>query len=643
MKTIQLKLWDGSEREFPEGITLQEILQQEGKSLPEDIVAGRINGKTIDFMTPIRVPHASVELISYRSPEGLAVYRHSAAHVMAQAVQRLFPGVKITIGPAIEEGFYYDFDYEGTFRPEDLERIEAEMHKIIEADYPFVRKELSKEEARVLFQQQKEPYKLELIDIIEDEGVSIYTDGDFVDLCRGPHIPSTGRIHAFKLLSIAGAYWRGDERNKMLQRIYGTAFPSHTDLESYLAHLEEARKRDHRVLGKQLGLFMISEKAGGGLIYWQPKGTIIRKVIERFWEDEHVRRGYRLVSIPHIVRDEVFRISGHYDFYRENMYVLNIDNHEYVLKPMNCPGHILLYQEDLRSYRDLPIKFAELGTVYRYEKSGTLHGMLRVRGFTQDDAHIFCTPEQVQDELHKVLDLAQFMLNTFGYKDFAVDLSCWDPHNPQNYAGEAEEWDKAQKGLQNALEAKGWKYTIREGEAAFYGPKIDIKMLDALGRGWQGPTIQFDFNLPRRFNITYVGPDGNNHHVVMIHRTVLGSMERFVGGLIEHYAGAFPVWLAPIQVRILPITDKQVPYAQQVLESLLTAGIRAETDLRNEKISYKIRVAQGEKIPYMLVVGDREVAAGSVAVRTLKGGDQGARPLIEFIDRVRNEIEQKSL
>ncbi|RMF89160.1 MAG: threonine--tRNA ligase [Nitrospinota bacterium] len=479
--------------------------------------------------------------------------------------------------------------------------------------------------------------------IIPDEQVSFYKDGDFVDLCRGPHLPSTGKIHAFKLLSVAGAYWRGDERNKMLQRIYGTAFPSQTELTHHLQRLAEARKRDHRVLGKQLGLFLIHEKAGAGLVYWQPKGTTIRKVIERFWEDEHIKRGYQIVAIPHIVRHEIFKTSGHYDFYREHMYVLQVDEEEYVLKPMNCPGHILLYQEAQRSYRDLPIRFAELGTVYRYEKSGVLHGMLRVRGFTQDDAHIFCTPEQLQEELHQVLDLAQFMLNTFGYEEFEVDLSCWDPANPQNYAGEAEEWDRAQEALRKALEERGMAYTVREGEAAFYGPKIDIKMLDALGRGWQGPTIQFDFNLPRRFDVTYIGPDGNHHHVVMIHRTVLGSMERFVGGLIEHYAGAFPVWLAPVQARLLPITDRQIPYVQQVLARLLDAGIRAEADLRNEKIGYKIRAAQLEKIPYMLVVGDREVAAGTVAVRTLKGGDQGPVPLDEVIATIREAIAKKTV
>ncbi|MFQ6111452.1 MAG: threonine--tRNA ligase, partial [Nitrospinota bacterium] len=559
-------------------------------------------------------------------------------------VQELFPGAKLTIGPPIAEGFYYDFDYERPFTPEDLERIEERMEEIIGRDLPLVRQELSREEAKALFERRGEPYKVELIEELpEGEMISVYRQGDWVDLCRGPHLPSTGLIKAFKLLQVAGAYWRGDERNPMLQRIYGISFPRAKLLEDYLKNKEEAKRRDHRLLGRQLGIFLMDELGGAGLVTWLPKGTILKKTIERFWEDEHVRRGYELVSIPHIAPDKLFHTSGHYDFYRENMYTLEVEGQEYVLKPMNCPGHILIYKERIRSYRELPVRYAELGTVYRYERSGVLHGMLRVRGFTQDDAHIFCTPEQTEEEILGVLDLALFMLKTFGYETFEMVLSGWDPAHPEKYAGEPQEWEAAEKALSRALEARNLHYRREEGEAVFYGPKIDIKMLDALGRGWQGTTIQFDFNLPRRFDLNYVGPDGGRHHVVMIHRAVLGSIERFVGGLIEHYGGDFPLWLAPVQVRVMNITDSQAGYCRRIAERLEEMGLRAEADLRGEKISYKVREAQLEKVPYMLIVGPREERDGTVALRERGRGDLGPVALDELIARLREESESRAL
>ncbi|MBI2177994.1 MAG: threonine--tRNA ligase [Candidatus Tectomicrobia bacterium] len=605
-------------------------------------MAARVNGRVVDLNRSVPAD-AEIQYVTADSEEGLEILRHSTAHLMAQAVLQLFPGAKLTIGPPIENGFYYDIDCERPFALEDLARIEERMAELAKKDLPIERAEVSREEALDLFGRRGEGYKVEMInEMPAGEALSTYTQGEFVDLCRGPHVPSTGALRHFKLLNVAGAYWRGDEKNKMLQRIYGTAFPRREQLEGYLKKLEEAKARDHRVLGKQLGIFLVDDQAGGGLIYWQPKGTVVKKVIERFWEDEHVRRGYQLVSIPHIARDTLFRISGHYDYYRENMYVLNIDADEYVLKPMNCPGHILLYQQQLHSYRDLPVRFAELGTVYRYERSGALHGMLRVRGFTQDDAHIFCTPGQAEEEVLAVIDLAHFMLKTFGYEDFQTELSVHDPANFSKYAGVIEDWEKAEAALRRALETRGIPFKRYEGEAAFYGPKIDIKMLDALGRGWQGPTIQFDFNLPKRFDLSYIGPDSQRHPVVMIHRTVLGSMERFVGGLVEHYAGAFPTWLAPVQARVMTITDAQLPAAREVERRLLAEGVRAQGDFRNEKIGYKIREAQMEKIPYMLVVGAREAEAGQVSLRVRGAGDAGALPVEEALRRIRADAEGRA-
>ena len=642
MAEIVVAFPDGSSASVQAGTTVAEVLEAHYPAALPDALVAKVNGSLMDLSILLEEP-ASVSVVTFDDPEGAEAYRHSTSHILAQAVKRLWPKAHYSIGPPIEDGYYYDFDREEPFTPEDLEVIEAEMRKIIAEDIPVFREVMDRQKAIEMFKQLGEGYKVEILEEIDEPTVTIYRQGEFVDLCRGPHVPSTGAIKAIKLLSVAGAYWRGLEDNKMLQRIYGTSFPTAEAMDAHLAALEEARKRDHRVLGRQLDLYSIHDVAGGGFIYWHPKGTIIKKVIERFWEDEHTRRGYELVSTPHIVRDRVFRTSGHYDFYRENMYVLNIDEDEYVVKPMNCPGHILIYQTNLRSYRELPIRYAEMGTVYRYERSGTLHGMLRVRGFTQDDAHIFCTPDQLADEVLDVIDLAQFMLATFGYKDFELALGLRDPLEPEKYAGGEDEWAMAEEALAKALAAKGLEAVRQEGEAVFYGPKIDIKMLDALGRGWQGPTIQFDFNLPKRFNLTYVGPDGAHHHVVMVHRTVLGSMERFVGGLVEHYAGAFPVWLAPVQVRVMTITDAQQAYARELGAAFKAEGLRAEADLRNEKIGYKVREAQVEKIPYMAIVGNQEVSERTVSVRTRGGADIRGMELERLTDVLRKEATSRSL
>ncbi|MAE06854.1 MAG: threonine--tRNA ligase [Nitrospinae bacterium] len=618
------------------------VVRSELKNPPKNAAALRIDGIMVD-LDSVPPSGAAVEYVTLDSQEGLEILRHSTAHLMAQAILELFPGAQLTIGPPIDSGFYYDIDLDRSFVPEDLKEIEKRMSKLAKRGFPIERDEIDRTDALKLFEERGESYKIEMInELPAGETISIYRQGDFVDLCRGPHMSSTSKLKHFRLLSVAGAYWRGDEKNKMLQRIYGTSYPGREDLEEHLKRLEEAKARDHRVLGKQLGLFLVDENAGPGLIYWQPKGNIVRKVIERFWDDEHIKREYQLVTIPHIARDELFKISGHYDFYRENMYVLNIDEQEYVLKPMNCPGHILIYQEDTRSYRDLPYRLAEMGTVYRYERSGVLHGMLRVRGFTQDDAHIFCTPEQAEDEVIDVIDLARFMLETFGYEKFEIELSVHDPENFDKYAGTREDWAASEEALKRALETREISYKRIEGEAAFYGPKIDIKMFDALGRGWQGPTIQFDFNLPKRFNLRYVGSDGERHLVVMIHRTVLGSMERFVGGLIEHYAGAFPTWLAPVQAKVMTITDAQIPFGKKVAQNLRDAGYRVESDFRNEKIGKKIREAQLAKVPYMLVIGAREMKSGQVALRVRGKGDVGALALEEVMSQIRSDVESRA-
>lgn len=576
--------------------------------------------------------------IDLNTEEGLEIYRHSASHIMAMAVKEIFPAAKLTIGPAISDGFYYDFDIPQPLTPADLLKIEEKMNKIIELDLPFIREEVPKERAIQLFTRMRETYKLELLKEITDDIVTLYRNGDFIDLCRGPHISNTGFIKAFKLLDIAGAYWRGDEHNKMLQRIYGTAFPSKEQLEQYLKNLEEAKKSDHRKLGKELDLFSIHEMAGPGLIYWHPKGACIRNIIEEFWKKEHIERGYDLVYIPHIAKVDLWKKSGHWEFYRENMYApMEIDTDQYIIKPMNCPGHILMYKTKIHSYRELPLRWAELGTVYRYERSGVLHGMLRVRGFTQDDAHIFCTPEQLKDEIHKVLNLSDFMMKTFGF-EYQTFLST----RPEKYVGSIDNWDRAEEALSSALNKMNLKYTVDPGAGVFYGPKIDIKMVDALGRGWQGPTIQVDFNLPERFDVNYAGPDGKEHRVVMIHRTVLGSMERFVGVLIEHYGGRFPLWLAPVQVNILTITSDQTEYANKLKEKLIGLGFRAEINDTPEKINAKIRDAELAKIPYMTIIGDKEAKQNTVSIRKHRIGDQGSCSVDEFIKKLQEDVEKKT-
>jgi threonyl-tRNA synthetase len=568
--------------------------------------------------------------------DNLETIRHSTSHVMAEAVLSLFPDAKFAIGPAIEDGFYYDFDLPRTLTPEDLPVIEQKMSEIIKADLPFRYKELPKEEARKLFAEQ--PYKLELIDEIPEEKVGVYEQGNFTDLCRGPHVKATGEIKAFKLINTAGAYWRGDERNAMLQRIYGVAFDDQKTLEEYLEKLEEAAKRDHRKLGKELDLFSIHEEAGPGLAHWHPKGATIRRVIEDFWREEHLRRGYDIVYTPHIAKVGLWQTSGHWDFYRENMYSpMDIDGQLYVIKPMNCLGHILMYKTQLRSYRELPLRWAELGTVYRYERSGVLHGMSRVRGFTQDDAHIFCRFDQLEDELVKVLELTQFMMKTFGFADFKVMLST----RPEKAVGTIEDWEKATDSLRKALELSAIDYAVDPGEGVFYGPKIDTKIQDALGRDWQGPTVQVDFQLPERFNVTYIGEDGQEHKTVMVHRTVLGSLERFLASLIEQYAGAFPLWLAPVQVKIIPVADRHVEYADKLNSKLKSRGIRVEVDDRSERMNLKIRQAQLEKIPYMIIVGDKEAADNSVSVRCRSGEQLPAQPFNDFLETVCSEIASK--
>ncbi|MBI5124299.1 MAG: threonine--tRNA ligase [Candidatus Omnitrophica bacterium] len=567
----------------------------------------------------------------------LSTLRHSTAHVMAQAVKELWPQVKLGIGPSIEDGFYYDFDREEPFVPEDLEKIETRMRQIIKKNYPFEREAASKKEALKLFKKMGEKYKVELIEKIPTDEVTLYKDGDFVDLCRGPHINYTGEIKAFKLLSIAGAYWHGIETNPMLQRIYGTAFPTQKEVEVYLKTLEEAKKRDHRVLGKQLGYFTMSDEMGPGLVLYHPKGARLRILIEEYIRNEHLRRGYELVIGPHILRSDVWVRSGHYDYYKENMYIFKIDKQEYAIKPMNCPNHIMVYKSKTRSYKDLPIRLFELGTVYRNEKSGVLHGLLRVRGFTQDDAHIFCLKEQAEDEIVKVIDFVIDSLNAFGFEDFSIEVST----RPAKSIGSDSDWDAAQNALISSLNRKQLNYEINEGEGAFYGPKIDIKLKDALKREWQCATIQCDFALPERFDLKYIGQDGKEYRPVMLHRVILGSLERFMGALIEHFAGAMPLWLAPVQCVIIPVSDKTIGYADNVGRALFAAEIRTEIDPRNERLEKKIRDAEVEKTPYMVIIGEKEESVGMISVRSKAQGDLGRMKLAEFIEKIKKEITEK--
>jgi threonyl-tRNA synthetase len=640
-REITVILPDGSERRVPAGTPAAEVLLGPGQPVPAHLVAARVNGKAVDLSRPL-TGDAKLEAIPWDDPEGQKIYHHSTTHIMAQAVKALFPDTKITIGPAIDDGFYYDFDREQPFTPEDLERIEAKMREIIAADYAVHRMEWPRAQVREYFQQRGEDYKVELLDEFEGDIFSCYQQGEFVDLCVGPHVHSTGSIKAIKLLKVAGAYWRGDEHKQMLQRIYGTSWPSEEQLQEYLNKLEEARKRDHRVLGRQLDLFSINEMVGPGLVLWHPKGAMVRHIIETFWREEHLQRGYQFVYTPHIGRIQLWETSGHLGWYKDNMYAaMDMDGQDYLAKPMNCPFHIQVYQSKLRSYRELPVRFFELGTVYRYERGGVLHGLLRVRGLTQDDAHIFCRTDQIKDEVEGVLDLVFYMMRSFGFEAYKIELSLRNPNDRATYIGSDEVWDEAEGALEGTLQRMELPYARAIGEASFYGPKIDIKLIDAIGREWQVPTVQLDFQLPERFDLTYMGEDGQRHRTVMIHRAVLGSIERFFGILIEHYAGAFPVWLAPVQARVLTITDRQRDYASRISAQLQSAGIRAEADLRNEKISYKIREAQSEKIPYMLVVGDREVAAEKVAVRLRGNKDLGPLPIDEYLARIRDEIDRK--
>ncbi len=568
----------------------------------------------------------------------LHALRHSAAHILASAVQELYPGTKLAIGPSIDDGFYYDFDRPEPFTPEDLATIETRMHEIIRGGHPFVHEEWPKDRAREFFLERGETYKLELIDGIPDAQVSIYTHHTFTDLCEGPHVERTNCVAAVKLLSIAGAYWHGDEHLPMLQRIYGTAFPTQAELDAHLKRLAEAKARDHRKLGAELGLFSFEEIAGPGVVFYHPKGALLRMLVEDYVKQEHLARGYQLVGTPHLFRADLWKQSGHLDYYREYMFMLKAEQIEYGLKPMNCPGHILIFRSRTRSYRELPVRFFELGTVYRFEKSGVLHGLLRVRGFTQDDAHIFCLPEQLVDEIGRVIDFCWAMLKTFGFTEFQVELST----KPEQAIGRPEDWERAERALTEALHQRSIPFDIHAGEGAFYGPKIDVKIKDSLGRGWQCSTIQCDFALPERFQLAYIGADGQEHRPIMLHRALLGSVERFLGTLIEHYAGAFPLWLAPVQAVVIPIADAHRAYAQQVADRLRQAPLRVELDDRNEKMQYKIREAQLAKIPYMLVVGGREAAAQSVAVRTRAGGDEGVLALEALVARLQAESQRPS-
>ncbi len=623
MDTVHIHVQGGTDSDIERGRPLSDILGTVKNS--KAVVAFKADGACIDISTPAECD-MSVEPVYVDSAEGLDIFRHSASHVMADAVLSLFPNVKITIGPAVVDGFYYDFDYDGTFTPEDLPEIEKKMKEIISSNQPFERIVMQKDEALSYFRNRNETYKIELLQDLEDETISLYKHGEFTDLCRGPHIPSTGMIRAFKLTSIAGAYWRGDESRKMLQRIYGTAFPDKKQLKEYIHRIEEAKKRDHRKLGRELDLFNIYEEAGAGLIVYHPKGALLRRLLEDFEIREHLDRGYQLVKGPQILKLDLWEKSGHLDNYRENMYFTEIDGKQYGLKPMNCIAHMLIYKSSLHSYKDLPVRYFELGTVNRHEKSGVLHGLSRVREFTQDDAHILCTPGQLQDEIVRILRFVQDVMSIFGF-GFDIELST----RPEKSIGNVEDWDRATGALREALDSNSLSYGINEGDGAFYGPKIDFKLKDCLNRSWQCATIQCDFFLPDRFDLSYIGEDGEKHRPVMLHRVILGSIERFLGVLIEHYAGAFPLWLAPVQSRILTITDKHATHAEAVYRQLRDSGVRTETDSRNESLGFKIREAQLQKIPFMLVIGDKEVEGNGVAPRMLNGKNLGFYSVDDFI------------
>jgi len=641
MSEIQVTLPDGSVKNMPPGAAPIDVARSISSRLADDAIVAKVDGAFWDLTRPFD-GNATLQLLTTKNPEALEVYRHSTAHLLAAAVLELFPETKLGIGPPIENGFYYDFLRPTAFSPEDLEKIEQKMWEIQARDLPYERKYTEKNEGLKLYADQ--PMKCELITERAGAVFSEYTLGPhFIDFCRGPHVPSTKKLKAFKLLSVAGAYWKGDEKNAQLQRIYGTAWFSKKDQDEYLARLEEAKKRDHRKLGQELDLFSIQDLAGPGLIFFHPKGGRIRVIIEDWMRDQYLKRGYDLVYTPHVMRAHLWETSGHLKNYGENMFAgMELDDAEYRLKPMNCPGHILIYADKLRSYRELPVRLGELGTVYRYEKSGVMHGLLRVRGFTQDDAHIFCTPDQIEDEVVNCLEFAIDVLKTFGFEKYEAELSTWDGGKGDKYLGTPEQWALAENALKRAVDRLGLVAPVMADEAAFYGPKIDMKLVDALGRKWQLSTVQFDFNLPKRFDMEYVGEDGKRHQPLMVHRALYGSIERFFGILIEHYGGAFPLWLAPVQTVVMPITDRQQEYAKKVQERLIAAGIRSHLDDRKEKVNLKIRDAQMQKVPYMLVVGEREAEAGSVSVRHRKHADLGAKPLEDFIADVTKLVETKS-
>ena len=668
---IRIQLPDGSVREVPRGTTAHDVAMSISPRLAAAAVVARIRPLTSDAASTTAAEEASeaamygaettgerlvdlagplnqdvaLELLKDNDEAALKVVRHSAAHVMATAILELFPETKLGHGPATDSGFFYDVYRETPFSDADLAAIEARMAEVVARDDKFVREVESREMGLKDYSEHGEFMKVHFIEKFTQPGdeISLYRNGEFVDFCRGPHVPSTGRVKAFKVMSVAGAYWLGDEKNQQLQRIYGTAFFNTKDLDAHFKRLEEIKARDHRVLGKQLDLFSIQEVAGSGLIFWHPKGGLIRKTMEDWMREECIRRGYNMVFTPHIMRRELWKISGHEGFYSQNMYPpMELDDAEYRLKPMNCPGHILIYKSAPRSYRDLPLRYAELGNVYRYERSGTMHGLLRVRGFTQDDAHIFCMPSQIEDEVAACVEFAETVLKTFGFAEFKIELSTWDPKDRKSYVGSDENWEMAAGSLKRVLEAKGIPYKEIPGEAAFYGPKIDIKLVDVLGRLWQLSTVQFDFNMNSRFELEYTGEDGEKHRPVMVHRALFGSVERFFGVLIEHYAGAFPLWLAPVQVGLVPISEKHLDYAGAVKAKLEAAGLRVELDARNEKMNAKIREFTLQKVPFVLVMGDKEAASEAVSVRTRGKGDEGSVALVDYIARAKNLVEQKS-
>jgi threonyl-tRNA synthetase len=634
MSKISITLPDNSSRELPDGATVYDLAASIGAGLAKAALAGKIDGMLVD-VSAVLPDGARVEIITEKSPEALEIIRHSASHLMAQAVKELFPQAKVTIGPAIETGFYYDFDIEKPFTPEDLERIEAKMTELASSDQKFERRELSSADAVKMFDEMGEPYKTELINDLGVETVSVYSQGTFTDLCRGPHLPSTSRIKAFKLLSIAGAYWRGDEKNRMLQRIYGTAFADKKELDAYLHRLEEAKRRDHRKLGRELDLFSFSDEVGAGFPIWHPKGAMLRTVLEDFERKEHLKRGYDIVVGPQILKSELWQRSGHYENYRENMYFTEVDEQGYGIKPMNCLAHMMIYKSQLRSYRDLPLRFFELGTVHRHERAGVLHGLMRVRCFTQDDAHILCMPEQLDAEIKGVISFVSDVMAIFGF-EYEMELST----RPEKSIGSDADWEQATAALLSALKDSGRPYEINEGDGAFYGPKIDIKLRDCLDRRWQCATIQCDFTLPDRFDLTYVASDGERRRPVMVHRVILGSIERFIGVLIEHFAGSFPLWLSPVQAVVVTVTDSQIPYAQDVFRHLREAGVRVQSDFRNEKLGFKIREAQLQKAPYMLVIGDKEVEQGTITPRYRDGKNLHSMKTEEFVELVVQESKQ---